>query len=283
MHLNQIKDSFQIEEVEVAIGCPEACVRCGAYPSFDVECLRICSIARGQVEKNLETGASFLAPRVTTTPNVEPLRIDVFADFAEVVHLRTDARSKVVAISHGLRRGSKSMGRRLERIVSLMEKQVIPLFALSMDFARSRGEIDPQLNMESYVETLIMLQTVLRVARVTVSLQAENPEAMVRVERMFAEILDKLGWSEEDLALLNIDKRDGYVASGRARDLSVDEGDDCDIIPDSEYYDLIVDEWSRDHKWRGKIDMNGKWWAQENCPGKTYGDSVGEWERVELE
>lgn len=286
MHLNDIKNSFQIEEVEVAVGCPEACAHCGAYPDFSPECLRVRSITRDQLEQNLRPFSSFLAPVITTVPCIEPLQIDVFADLAEIVHVQTNARSKLVTISHGLRSKNKVMEQRLERIIRLMEQRVIPLFVLSMDFARSRGGIDPQKNLESYMETLVMLQTVLKVVRVTVSLQAEGSIAMARVERMFAEILDRLGWTEDEMALLNVDKRESYTALGRAGSAGADvaSGADCDIIPDVGYYDLVKADWPRTHELRGMIDMNRRLWVQENRPGKVYGDSVdrSRWEMVDV-
>jgi len=287
MYLNDIKGSFQIEEAEGAVGCSEACAFCGAYPDFSPECLRVRSITRDQLEQNLRRFSSFLALVVTTPPRTEPLQTDVFADLAEIVNVQTDTRSSLVAISHGLRSKNKIMEQRLERIIGLMEEGVIPLFVLSMDFARSRGKIDPQKNLESYMETLMMLQTVLKVARVTVSLQAESPEAMVKVEKMFAEILDRLGWTEEEMALLNVDRRESYTASGRAGvagGATVANSADCDIIPDAGYYDLVKADWPRTHKLRGMIDMNGRLWAQENRPGKVYGDSVDKsrWEMVDV-
>ncbi|MBT3705219.1 radical SAM protein [Candidatus Peregrinibacteria bacterium] len=269
MKFSEIENDFKIEEVEVATGCPENCNHCGFYKGHGKECLKIRSITRDQIEENLEPYEGMFAPIVSTTPNIESAHVDVVADLAEIVYRM---RSELVMIGHGVRAGNRPMIRRFERIISLIKEGKISLYVLSMDFARSMGKIDPQFNKESYKQTLIMLETVLDVARVTVSLQASEPEGMSRVDRMYKEILWELGWGWNKV---NIDQRNGYAAEGRSAD--VVDSNDCDIIPDAEFLEGV----SRTHLWRGKVDMNGKLWAQRNEPGRTYNTSVGEWERVE--
>jgi len=273
IHLDEKFEDLQIEMVEIAIGCSEACKKCGAYPNFLKENLVIRQLTREQVMENLEEYSDHLAPYMTTYVNVEPRRIDVFADYAELVYEKTNGGSQVLDISHGVRRGSKKMMKRLEsRIIPLFNDGVIPLSVLSFDRDRSQGQIDYDLNVDSYAETLEIMKQVMRDVRVTLSMQAENADEMVLIEEMRQDLMQRLAWSDEDASFLNIDRRVGYTAAGRSAGLI--ESVDCPVIPDAGFLEMVKDHWPRTHKWRGLIDMYGDLYVQPNVPDRTYGDSL---------
>ncbi|MFA5842705.1 MAG: hypothetical protein WC882_03490 [Candidatus Gracilibacteria bacterium] len=272
MRFEDIKDSFRIDMVETTRGCPEGCRSCAVHDRPT----KVQALTKGKIRGNIEGIVGLFNPYVTTHINTEPLRGDNFPDFAELAYELSGGRSSVIAISHGVRAGSKKMRQRLEKIVQLMKTDVIPLFILSMDFARQG--LDEEQTLESYLETIGILREAFGCALVTVSLQGEesenSPLYIGKTRQLFAEAIQDL--TKEERELLRIHER-GYTKVGVAQ---VRESEDCDVIPDP---DFVRDHVPQDHQWRGLVTFEGEILAQANRPGRTYGDSViGPWKEVEF-
>lgn len=272
MRFEDIKDSFRVDMVETTRGCPEGCMSCAVYDHPT----KVHALTKEKIRCNIEGIVGLFNPCITTHINTEPLRVDNFSDFAELVYELSKGRSRVIAISHGVRAGSKKMRQRLEKIVKLMNARVIPLFVLSMDFARQG--LDEVQTLESYRETIGILQEAFECVLVTVSLQGEesenSPLYIGKTRQMFAKAIQDL--TERERGLLRIYER-GYTKVGAAQVL---ESEDCDVIPDPRFVKCCVPQ---DHQWRGLVTFEGEVLAQKNRPGKTYGDSVvGPWEKVEF-
>ncbi|MFC1616249.1 hypothetical protein ACFL21_03840 [Patescibacteria group bacterium] len=290
---SQILENTRIEMVETAKGCPEACLHCGAYENFCPANMKINELNINELEKNILQRISrtpnslihYFNTYITTYVNIEPLRTTNFIDFSKLVYQASEGMSRVVAISHGLRGGNKKMRKNLKKIVKLMKDKIIPLFVVTMDFARSKGNISYEQNFESYYQTLSILGEAIDYSRVTVSLQGEqNPNSPLfigRVQGMFEELIKKLLWENKKFSKLVIDHR-AYTKIGRAcKELASQESEDCDVIPDPEFVENCV---PRNHLYRGMIDFNGNLLIQKNRPGKTYGDSVNQklWEIIKI-
>jgi hypothetical protein len=293
MHVLEIRDTVRIEMVQTALGCPEACLHCGAYSNFRPEDLRVRELSHAQLQAYLTqplpaTGARVIdlcAPYITTDVNTEPLRGDAFVDLAELVYTESGGRCRVCAISHGVLTGDIRMIGRLRRIAELMRLGIVPLTVVSMDYARSKGKIGESTNIASYRETLELLRPALPYGRVTISLQGDrNPESPLwigRSEALWDQLQRTLAFDDAELARIVVDGR-SYTKVGRAKDaLHVDDSEDCDVIPDPEF---VARHLPRDHQWRGMIRFDGALVVAPNRPGKTYGDSVNPqlWQRVDM-
>lgn len=293
MKLSEIQDRFRIEMVEIARGCPEACLHCGAYDGFSSDEMRLVEVREEDLEKNLKqvSGATglrileCLCPYLTPHVNTEPLRVDNFLHLARLVADLTQNHSRMLAISHGIRIGNSDMERRLEKIVELMEQGLIPLFVLTVDHARGKGKINPDDNFRSYLRTLEILRSALPFGRVTASLQGtRNPESPLfigKTREMFTMVLKQADFGPEELTKLIVDDR-SYTRKGRAAQLiGLEESIDCDVIADPEF---LKAQFPRDHLWRGMIRFDGTLLTQPNRPGETYGDSVNVtlWQNVQL-
>ena len=283
MEYAEIRDAVRIEMVQTAVGCPEACLHCGAYQRFRPDDLRVQEVAvddlRAHVVQPIECTdlrlIDLFAPFITTDVNTEPLRGDNFAALAEHVHATSGGRSRVCAISHGMLAGDARMLRRLQRVVALMKAGIVPLFVVSMDYARNKGRIGERTNIESYRRTLDTLREALPYGRVTISLQGDHnqqsPLWIGRTAALWDALREQLQFSADERARLVIDSR-SYTRVGRAEEeLGVTESEDCDVIPDPEFVAANV---PRDHLWRGMIRFDGSLVVAPNRPGRTYGDSV---------
>lgn len=287
MEFSAIKDSLRIEMVETGMGCKEACLHCGAYTGFERDDLQPKILSADEIYRNLmriidETRGrifNWLNPVVTTYVNQEPLGpVTNFPDFAEIVEKVSGGHSRVACISHGVRAGNEGMIVNLQKVINLMERNIVPLFVLSVDSARSRGKISAGVNEESYYQTLDLLRQALPHGRVTVSLQGDmNPGSHLYIERtveMFDRVCRRLHLSDEERGKLVVTDPRAYTQIGRAKkDLKILDSIDCDVIPDPEF---LGKEVPRDHLWRGMIRFDGSIVAQPNRPGRTYGDSVNQ-------
>lgn len=274
MDLAEIGGDLKVDMMQISIGCPEACLHCGFYDGqFKRDDLKIISLKEAELERRIRSYAGYFNKVITTQVNSEPLRLSDFGDFAELVYECSGTNSQVAAITHGVRSGVRKMRDRLENIVQLMRKKIIPVCVVSTDFARSHGAISYRQNYDSYLETLGILKDALSSGRVTISLQGlrgSGPMSIERVREMFDEILVELSMNDESSGGFVVDDR-SYTKVGRAEGLGIDESEDCDVIPDPDFVKTHVD---RNHLWRGLIDFKGKLLVQPNRPGKTYGDSV---------
>ncbi len=155
-----------IDMVELGSGCAGDCVACGAFrEEYTVEERKVCPITPEQLEENISqeivdgrTGTRYrlvdlFRRYMTTGVDMEPLESDIFNEAAELIYELSDRKSRMVAISHGLRCNEvldeegkvidwvpkSDQLTRLERLVQLMLEDKIPLFVLSMDSAREKG------------------------------------------------------------------------------------------------------------------------------------------------
>ena len=292
MELSTIDKDFAIEMIETARGCPEACLHCGAYSGFKKENLKLLEVPIDTLENNITQEIAdtntpvyhYFAPYMTTHVNTEPLRTDGFLFLAEQIPKRTNNRSKMVAISHGMRAGEANMKERLEAIVELMKEGSIPVFVLTVDSARSMGKISDSYNLSSYTESLLVLKHALSYGRVTASIQgthnSNSPLYIEKTRSMFAQALDNAKFTQKQRSQLHIDDR-SYSKIGRSEELleNTEDSIECDVIPDPEF---VLTSFKRDYSWRGMIRFDGKILVQPNRPGKTYGDSVRAslWEEI---
>ncbi|OGH95138.1 MAG: hypothetical protein A2538_03440 [Candidatus Magasanikbacteria bacterium RIFOXYD2_FULL_41_14] len=293
MNLAEIKNSLKIDMVETTRGCPEACLHCGAYEDFDRSQLTVQSadplaLKKYLIRQDKTTGVKLIDlfnKYVTTHVNTEPLRAANFADFAKMVFELSNGKSQVIAISHGLWVKHADMRKKLEQITELMRVGIVPLFVLTVDSARSRGNIPPHINKDSYLETLQVLRTALPYGRITASVQGNSDSQsklwIEKTKKMFNEVLELLKLTPEESGQLLIDSR-SYTNTGRSKKfLDLKNSEDCDVIPDSEF---VKDKLPTTHAWRGMIRFDGRLIVQKNRPGKTYGDSATTslWQEVEL-
>ena len=155
-----------IDMVELGSGCAGDCVGCGAFQGKDLkEERKVCPISPEQLEENISqeivdgrTGTRYRLVNLfrrymTTGVDMEPLESDIFNEAAELIYELSDEKSRLVAISHGLRcnEALDEEGKvidwvpkpdqltRLERLVQLMLEDKIPLFVLSMDSMREKS------------------------------------------------------------------------------------------------------------------------------------------------
>jgi len=155
-----------VDMVELGTGCAGDCVACGAFQEkYSAEERRVRPISPEQLEENISqeivdgrTGTRYrlvdlFRRYMTTGVDMEPLESDIFNEAAELIYELSDEKSKLVAISHGLRCNEildeeekvtewvskPDQLTRLERLVQLMLDDKIPLFVLSMDSAREKG------------------------------------------------------------------------------------------------------------------------------------------------
>ncbi|NQU99265.1 MAG: hypothetical protein HQ538_00880 [Parcubacteria group bacterium] len=289
--LENIKDNFKIDMIEISKGCPEACLHCGAYSDFSTSDMKLMALNKEDMEKYFSKKINnsdakiidYFNNYVTTYVNSEPSRTDAFIDFAELTYKLSKGKSKVIAISHGMQAGNEEMKKRLEKIVSLIKNEIIDLFVLTVDSARLRGKIDTEYNLKSYLETMTILRPILQFGRLTASLQGmpdkESPLFIENTKNMFDKVLNKINLDKKEQDKLTIDDR-SYTNTGRTLSfLGLNKSEDSDVIPDPDFLDKFV---YTDHKWRGMLRFDGKLYAQRNRVGKTYGDSVNQllWEEV---
>jgi len=301
MDFSEIQDQFLVDMVRKTLGCPEQCAHCGAYKDgFQVQDLRVteaplnelADILMRAVEGTGKRIKDWLASDITTDVNTEPLQTKGFPDFAELIYGMTNHTSRIIAISHGVRKNVRPMYDQLHAIVDLMQRDVIKNFILTMDFERLKGKIDEKTNEDSYIETLDRLKPalVLPETRITVSLQGtprpEQPQFIGRVEEMYARIrrrlVEELHWDEETLQRIHVDRRESYTSIGRATTMvSILEAEDCDVIPDAMLVQKIRSK--NTPKFRGRIDVFRRVLeGQYLRPGMTYGDTVDpkRWETI---
>lgn len=292
MNFLDIQNDLMIDMLRSSRGCPEQCRHCGAYSeNIGQEDLRISEvqvyvfedILMRQIEGSRRQIKDLLADIITTDVNSEPLQTKNFPELAALVHRVTNGESRMAVISHGVRIGVKKMYDQLQSIVDLIKKDVIRNFVLSMDFARLQGKIDEKKNEDSYMETLRQLRSILFMPemRVTVSLQGTSDSETMYV-LIQSRLKEKDHWSEEEIRMLNVDRRGSYVRVGRAKSLiTPPEAVDCEIIPDEELVRRIRSRGTK--KFRGRIDgFRRVLEAQLLRPGMTYSDTLdaGRWEIV---
>ncbi len=308
MKLGDCYNTLKIDMVRTATGCPEACLHCGAYTSFDnVHDFSMTELSRSELKENLERAvegtrlkiADVLAKYVTTDVNVEPLRGNVFCDLAELVYDLTDGRSKTVCISHGVRYSSKSMNERMEKVVGLMLEGKVPLFVLTVDTARNKARISDKANIKGYAKTLEALKPVLDMIaikkelkdedlpdlRVTISLQGEDSkESLIwrqKAAEHFQEAVKRSGLSASQRDALVWDRERPYAKVGRADIyLHGQEEGECPVIPDIKFVKKFL---PFDNIHRGMIDIKGKVYRQLNERLRTYNTSLNPaaWEFLE--
>lgn len=155
--------TLAIDMVRLGSGCYADCLSCGAYEGMDVAGKRIQTITPDQLRENLlqEVDDHRLGVRtrlvdlfasvVTSGVDMEPLDSDIFNQAAKIICDLSGGKSKMVAISHGVgmyennREGEGQYGiykgqlERLRQLNDLLMSDVVPLFVLSMDSARSGG------------------------------------------------------------------------------------------------------------------------------------------------
>ncbi len=310
MKLGDCYSTLKIDMVRTATGCPEACLHCGAYTSFDnVHDFNMKELSRDELKENLDREiegtrlkmAEILADYVTTDVNVEPLRGDAFSHFAELVYDLSGGQSKAVCISHGLRYTSKSMKERMEKVVSLMLEGKVPLFVLTVDTARSKAKISEKANRKGYAKTLEALKPILDMIakkkeskdenlpdlRVTISLQGEDGKDSLiwrqdaALDFQEAVIMSGLSASQRDALVW--DRERPYAKVGRAKEyLHGQEEGECPVIPDIKFVKKFL---PFDNIHRGMIDIQGKVYRQLNERLRTYNTSLNPsaWELLENE
>ncbi|MBT7736082.1 hypothetical protein HN709_00145 [Candidatus Peregrinibacteria bacterium] len=141
LRLEALASACDIDMVQtVAPGgvCTEQCIHCGAFDEFKGAAASK-PLTRDQLRENLtqelpslqedvkgQVVANYLAPFLTTDVNVEPTHNDAFIDAAELVHELTEGRSRMLFISHGVRKyvrtpretGDKNMGKHIIRQIT---------------------------------------------------------------------------------------------------------------------------------------------------------------------
>lgn len=301
MDFLSIQDQLKIDMVRTSQGCPEQCAHCGAYENgFQTKDLRVTEAPLNELADILmrTVGGTrkrikdWLASDITTDVNTEPLQTKGFTDFAKLINGITNGDSKVIAISHGVRKNVRPMYDELHSVVDLMKRDIVRNFILTMDFERLKGKIDKKTNEDSYMETLEALKPVLSLpeAQVTVSLQgvsdSTHPQSLSRVEEMYTGIvvrlLDEFHWDADTIGKIHIDKRKSYTRIGRSEILvNTLEAEDCDVIPDGMLVSHIRSKGTP--KFRGRIDgFRRVLEAQPLRAGITYGDTVDprRWEKI---
>lgn len=295
MRLSEATDFAKIETVQTGQGCPEDCLYCGSYPGFDFENRQVRELTGEQLRGNLDRRveetrlclSDLFADYLTADVNTEPLRGDIFPFFAKLVHELSDGKSKVVCISHGLRAGNMKMKRRLQEIVELMKRGIVPLFVLTVDSARDKGQMTNEETTESYLETFRCLRPLLVCpdVRVTASIQGnDNPESRlsrVRALNMFEKVVKRLQLTPEEGGRLHLDLGRQYVNAGRAKKLLPGVGLDsqASIVPDTGF----VGGLRQNHIVRGMVDLAGRILIQPNQVGASYNTAVDprQWEEVD--
>jgi hypothetical protein len=246
--------------------------------------------------------ADFLNRLVTTDVNTEPLWSDSFADLAELVYKLSDGMSRTACISHGLRltpegRPVGKMKERMERLVKLMLDErngipVVPLFVLSIDSARVKGQIGKNTNLDSYIQTLEMLKPVLerKKVRVTVSVQGVDDTAhdlsRAKATHLYQEMRTKLaeekGWSAELIGRLNMDEDRVYVQTGRADKLpGIGDEVNAPVIPDGWASENMVDN---SPQYVGVVDVLGRVYRRSRQVIRGYAKLVDKrnWRAVKV-
>lgn len=154
-----IPETTWINTVELGTGCAEMCLSCGAYS--EGACVERDSITAEQLKANLSQeiidirgGAKMrlidlFRSSVTTGPDMEPLDEGIFVEAAQLIYGLSRGKSRLVCISHGVRAKCMEDGKnweanpkqlsKLKEVNDLMLADVVPLFVLSFDTARSRG------------------------------------------------------------------------------------------------------------------------------------------------
>ncbi len=291
-----------VDMFATAKGCAEGCLHCGAYEGAEKADWTVVDLTKEQIRANIkgamDAGFDF-ARFVTTDVNTEPLGgpNGTFVHLAEALDEFTKGKSRAICISHGMRVGRdgtpvKRMEERMDRVVQLMHKGVVPMFVLTVDSNRHQGKIDREVNINSYVATLQKLRPILehpeenvKEVRVTVSIQGTdgNTGPLSRVEslKMFEEVRARLNWPLELQGKLHYDDTRAYVKSGRAALLpGLSEDGACDVVPDAEF--VRVDNIDKaDHFHRARVTMDGRVERQAFRPGYTYNTTVkGLWSEV---
>lgn len=230
---------------------------------------------------------------VTTDINQEPLDGDAFLHFYKLVRLLSGGASRVPLITHGIRVRKKHGGvpdkpewepvkpeseERLKAIVDAMDSGDI--IVLSLDRARSFGNIPKKINMRAYAETLHRVKPALdKGIRVTVSVQGnEHPESSlsrVRAERLWTDLKELLvreyGWTQLDLSKIHTDTGRNWAWRGRAENMpGVQPENQCAVLPDAYWVARHMDSV---HTKMGYVDaVSGKTFAHTHNKGRTYND-----------
>lgn len=227
---------------------------------------------------------------VTTDINQEPLDGDAFLHFYRLVRLLSGGASRVPLITHGVRvRKDKADGggwkplkpkseERLRAIVDAMDSKDI--IVLSLDRARSWGNIPKELNMRSYAETLRIVKPALdKGVRVTVSVQgndaSESRLSRVRAERLLTDLKELLvreyGWTQLDLSKIFTDTGRNWALRGRAENMpGVQPENQCAVLPDAYW---VARHMSSVHAKMGYIDaVSGRTFIHTHNKGRTYND-----------
>ncbi|MBD3360275.1 hypothetical protein GF366_00565 [Candidatus Peregrinibacteria bacterium] len=159
-----IPQTTLIDMVNIAEGCREACAACGAFG--EGEKVKTREVDPEDFSKTLQQILAGTRLRlidifrryVTTGIKAEPLNTGNFSQCAREIYEQSEGHSRLVAISHGLhlkkRQTTNEDGNReyvyekderqvetLEEIVSLMLKDIVPLFVLSFDAQRKNARM----------------------------------------------------------------------------------------------------------------------------------------------
>jgi hypothetical protein len=188
--------------------------------------------------------------------------------------------------------GKDCSAKRLDKIVELMQKGVVPGFILTVDFARAAGRITLENNMASYVKTLNCLKpTLSRDARafVAISIQGlqgedvsdDHPYSATRAHVFFQEALRRSALTGEEQSRLKYDTGRQYAKVGRSAEdplleKFLTEDDACEVIP----YQQFVDEVVAPNRplLRGRVRADGAADYQHVQRGRTYNATVkGPW------
>ncbi len=298
-HLAEHQDDSLIDMQQTTEGCKENCLHCGyfsVYPQKQKEKVMldektIIEYLTRKIEGTEKYLYDFLHPSLTTHVNAEPLRQEIFLKHAEIIYCLTDAKSKLLCISHGVREKIMEMYLYLENIALLLEQNIVPLFVLSVDKCRNKGKISEKKNIESYYQTLLTLKPLIKEesrlkenykkGRVRVSIQGDpdskSPLYIGNSEQIFKQVSERLGLNNEEIETLLGEKRHySRVGSLNGKDLLVTENEDCPVIP---YRDFVVNELFKENKYRLLLDLKGDLYYQRNNWESTYGDSCkkGNW------
>lgn len=281
IRLVDIVDDLKIDTFETTLGCPVGCLQCGAFSGFKredliIKCLDIQKIEEFLIQiadKINRQVSSFVGPRVTTHVTSEPLYAENFCDFARLIYRISDRTSKVIAISHGVTLDNQKTYDRLDEIIELIKAKIIPHFCLTVDNTRFKGKISPEVNEQSYFETLHKLKDTPNFGRVDISLQGEKgngPYSIQLIREMFKRIIRRLLAAGCEVDRFVISER-SYTRIGRAKSqLQGTDSEDCPIIPANEGYIKYL--YPQDYLYKGLMTFDRRLLVQENRVMSSYGD-----------
>ncbi len=155
-----------IDMVELGHGCAGDCVACGAFDkNYEPKERKVCPITSEQLTENISQEivdgrkgtrhrlVDLFRRYMTSGVDMEPLESDIFNDASEIINDLSEGKSRMVAITHGLRcvesedeksgkvrwKPRPDQLRRVERLSELMIADLVPLLVLSIDPAREKG------------------------------------------------------------------------------------------------------------------------------------------------